>query len=161
MTGDPAARAQPRWAVRVILVAAVLILAGYALAFGGVAGARLGAWALVLGNALLVPAAMALGAPLHGPKGRVLRAALWATGAIILVAFAAALALPADESTASRIFLGFPKRAAIVIYGAGVLPLVALPVLFAWSFDPRAFDRESIERIRAARPADPDASRPA
>lgn len=139
--------------MRLILAAAVLIGLGYALAFGGAGGARLGAWALVLGNALLAPAVMALGAPLRGPKGRVVRAALWATGAIILVAFAGALTLPADESATSRLFLGFPRRAAIVIYGAGVLPLVALPVLFAWSFDARDFDPENVDRIRAARPA--------
>lgn len=160
MTSDPATRARPRWAVGLIFAAAVLMLTGYALAFAGERGAALGAWALVLGNAVLAPAAMALGAPLRGTRGSVVCGALWATGFVLFVAFAVALALPADEAAASRLFLGFPRRAAIVIYGAGVLPLLALPALFAWSFDARAFDAGNIERIRAARPVERDPAPP-
>ena len=94
----------------------------------------MGAWLLSIGLAVLMPATMALGAPRRGPRARVVRVALWGTFVVLFGAFAAALALPAAEGPDSRLFLGLPLRAAIVLYGAGVLPLVVLPLVYAWTF---------------------------
>ena len=86
------------------------------------------------GLAVLMPATMALGAPRHGPRSRVVRLALWGTFVALLAAFGAALALPAAEGPDSALFLGLPLRAAIVVYGAGVIPLIVLPLVYVWSF---------------------------
>jgi hypothetical protein len=114
--------------------ATALIAIGYALAFAGEAAARTGVWLLATGLAVLMPATMALGAPRRGPRARAVRVALWGTFVVLLAAFGAALALPAAEGPESPLFLGFPLRAAVVLYGAGVLPLIVLPLVYAWTF---------------------------
>jgi hypothetical protein len=43
-----------------------------------------------------------------------------------------------------------------VLYGAGVLPLLVLPVLFAATFDAAAFDQDRVARLRALTPAPDD-----
>lgn len=69
--------------------------------------------------------------------------------AVILIAgFVAALALPATESAASRLWLGLPLRAAIVIYGIGLLPIVVLPVAYALTFETQTLNAEDVERVR-------------
>lgn len=120
--------------MRLILGATGLIAAGYASAFFGPRAAHVGAWLMALGLAVLMPATMALGAPRTGRRGRVVRIALWCTFVVLLVSFGAALALPPDDPAAPLV-LGFPLRAAIVLYGAGVVPLFALPLVYAWTFD--------------------------
>lgn len=121
--------------LRLVLTATALIALGYLLAFAGERGAQAGTWLLAVGLSALMPATMALGVPRSGPRARVVRTALWCTFAVLLAAFGAALTLPATEGPDSALFLGFPPRAAIVIYGAGVLPLVALPLVYAWAFE--------------------------
>lgn len=123
--------------LRLVLGAAVLIAAGYACAFGGPGVARLGAWLLAVGLAVLMPATIALGAPRHGRAGRVVQIALWATFLELLGAFGAALALPPSEEPGAALLFGLPLRAAIVLYGAGVIPLLGLPFVYAWAFTAR------------------------
>lgn len=117
--------------------ATALIAAGYACAFGGPRIAHAGAWLLAVGLAVLMPATMALGAPRRGRVGRVVRIALWGTFVALLGAFGSALALPPAEAPGATLVLGLPARAAIVLYGAGVVPLVALPLVYAWAFATR------------------------
>lgn len=149
--------------MRIVLAATIVIALGYLLAFAGARGARLGAGLLAVGLAALIPATMALGAPLSGPRGRVVRIALWSTGLVLLAAFGVALALPANEDAATSLILGFPLRAAIVLYGAGVLPLVVLPLIYAWTFDDRSIGSvvpdESLSTPAVAPPPQP-AGRP-
>lgn len=137
--------------MRGIAVAVLLIAAGYAMAFGGPDRARFGAVLLAAGNAILAPCAMALGAPLRGPWRRAIHAVFWGTGLVLLGAVLFALSLPApDASTA--VILGFPRPVAVVVYGVGVLPMLALPALYALSFDDAPFSPSEVERIRALRP---------
>ena len=133
--------------ILLILLATIVVATGYAFAFGGPRLSGAGAWLLAGGNAVLVPAVMALGAPLRGRHGTLLRIALWGTFLVIFAAFGAALALPAGESAGVPLVFGFPHRAAIVLYGVGVLPLLFLPALFAWTFNARVFDAEHIQRV--------------
>jgi hypothetical protein len=139
--------------VRGLLVAALLIAAGYAAAFGGPAGSHAGAWLLAAGNALLVPCAMGLGAPLRGRLGNVLALALAACGLVIFAAIGMALIIRTPESAATALTLGFPRRTAIVLLGVGVLPMVLLPALFALTFDTGVFHADRLAALRRLRPA--------
>ena len=68
------------------------------------------------------------------------RSAGVAGGGLALGAFGAALALPATEGPGATLLLGLPVRAALVLYGAGALPLVVLPLVYAWAFAARETD---------------------
>jgi hypothetical protein len=46
--------------------------------------------------------------------------------------------------------LGLPRRAAIVLYGIGLLPLFVLPVAYALTFDEMTLSEEDLERVRRA-----------
>jgi len=69
--------------------------------------------------------------------------------AVLALGFCAALALPATESPLSRLWLGLPARAAVVIYGIGLLPIVVLPVAYALTFETQTLTAEDVERVRA------------
>jgi hypothetical protein len=86
---------------------------------------------------------------------------LAATGLVILASIGAALMPGTPESAASPLVLGIPRRAAIVLLGVGVLPMVVLPALFAWTFDGSPFGAERLAALRRLRPTDvPDDSLP-
>jgi hypothetical protein len=71
------------------------------------------------------------------------------TVAMLAVGFCVALALPANETAASQLWLGLPVRAAVVIYGVGVLPIVVLPIAYAVTFETQTLSAEDVERVRA------------
>lgn len=152
MSPQPKTHRRLPWAMRGVALAVLLIAAGYGMAFGGADRAWIGAMLLAAGNAILAPCAMALGAPLAGPWRRVIQAALWGTGLVLLVSVLLALSLPAPDAT-TRVVLGFPGPVAVVIFGVGVVPLLVLPVLFALSFDEAAFAPKEVERVKALTPS--------
>lgn len=139
------------WPIRGLLISAAIIAAGYGAAFGGPAWTDLGAWLLAAGNALLVPSAMALGAPLKGRFGGVLSAALAGTGLVIVAAIGMALLVGPSESPDSTLLLGLPRRAAIVLLGVGVIPMLLLPALFAATFDEGPFEAGRIANLKRLR----------
>jgi prepilin signal peptidase PulO-like enzyme (type II secretory pathway) len=67
---------------------------------------------------------------------------------ILAIGFCAALVLPATESPLSKLWLGLPARAAIVIYGIGLLPIIILPVAYALTFETQTLNAEDVERVR-------------
>jgi hypothetical protein len=69
--------------------------------------------------------------------------------AILAIGFGAALALPANESGSSHLWLGLPLRAAVVIYGIGLLPIVVLPVAYAITFRTQTLSADDVARVRA------------
>jgi hypothetical protein len=120
------------------------------------------AWAvllMVVGVAGLVVTTMGLGA-LRRARGRTwIVASLVFTFVALVTGFALALWLPADESAASAMVLGFPARASAVFYIVGVLPLVVLPIVYVLTFDSATLTAADLERVRAARHPLPDAER--
>lgn len=135
------------WPIRLVTAGTALAGLAYALAFAGAASA--GAWSLVAALAVLLPATMALGAPRAGRRGQVVRAVIWGAGGLFVVSFGLALALPATEGVGTPLVFGLPLRAAIVVYGAGALPMLILPLVYAWAFDAAAFDVERLRRLAA------------
>ena len=92
----------------------------------------------------------ALGALRQGRRSPVVIGALALTGVCIAAGFALALLLP-DEGGAEPLVLGFPVRAAAVIWLVGVVPLFVFPVAYAMSFDDLTLRDEDLERVRRLR----------
>lgn len=126
----------------------VAIAVGYAAAFktGGAPGWA--PWLLAIGIPVALGAIMILGAargrsgvgPLKFPFAFVV--------AVLIIGFGAALALPATEGPLSKLWLGLPARAAIVIYGIGLLPIIVLPVAYALTFETQTLNAEDVEQVR-------------
>jgi len=105
-------------------------------------------WIAAIAVPIALTAIMILGA-VRGDKdiGR-LRIPFVFVALILIVGFLAALLLPASESPTSSLWLGLPARAAIVIYGIGVLPIIVLPVAYALTFETQTLNAEDVERVR-------------
>lgn len=132
-----------RWAV----VAGTLGVAGaYASAFAPAPIARGGHVLMAIAIPVLLVGVLALGALPAGPvspgsarrERRLALAfvalALWLAGGFVLALRAA------PPASGSALVAGLPWPAAIVLHGVGLVPLVLLPVLFAWHHAPAARD---------------------
>jgi hypothetical protein len=139
-----------RIAVVALFVSVVAIAAGYAAAFSKGGTPMWGPWLLALGIPLALGAIMILGAvrgeggigPLKFPFAFVVL--------VLAIGFCAALALPSTEGPLSGLWLGLPARAAIVIYGVGLLPIIVLPVAYAMTFERLTLSAGDLERVRSA-----------
>jgi hypothetical protein len=67
---------------------------------------------------------------------------------IVVAGLLLAWGLPAESEP---LWLGLPRRAAIVLYGVGLLPMFVLPVAYALTFDRVTLRPEDIVAVRAAR----------
>jgi hypothetical protein len=141
-----------------VVLGTLLVSSGYLSAFLPGGASRAGAWLLLTGIALLVTGLIGLGAARRGRIGTPLMAGLVFTFVVLVGGFGAALLLPPAEHAASPLLGGLPLRAALVLYGVGLLPAIMLPWLYARTFDRMTLDQSDIDRIRAARtPAVPPA----
>jgi len=138
-----------RSAALLALIAGILAIAtGYAAAFLLGGPPAWAPWLLAVGIPIALGAIMILGAargrlgigPLKFPFAFVV--------AVLAIGFCAALALPATESALSKLWLGLPARAAIVIYGIGLLPIIVLPVAYALTFETQTLNAEDVARVR-------------
>jgi hypothetical protein len=138
-----------RRAALVALFSGILgIAVGYGAAFLPGGTPDWAPWLLAVGIPVATGAIMILGAargrmgigPLKYPFAFVV--------AVLAIGFCAAIALPATESPLSRLWLGLPARAAIVIYGIGLLPIIVLPVAYALTFETQTLSAEDVERVR-------------
>ncbi|HEX2188608.1 MAG TPA: hypothetical protein VHG51_06895 [Longimicrobiaceae bacterium] len=141
-----------------LVVSTLLIAAGYASAFLPGDPPGWAPWALALGTAAMLVCAMALGAARRGGVGRL---GLPFAGVFLVLAggFAAVLALPATDPLDPTLWLGLPPRAAVVMYGIGLLPLFFLPLAYALTFDEMTLSETDLARVRdAARALAPGAA---
>jgi hypothetical protein len=137
-----------RIALLALFVAIVAIATGYAAAFTKAGTPAWAPWLLALGIPVALGAIMILGAVRGaGGIGR-LKIPFAFVILILAMGFAAALALPATESPLSRLWVGLPARAAIVIYGVGLLPIIVLPIAYAMTFETLTLSAEDVERVR-------------
>lgn len=134
----------------VLFLSVSAIGVAYAVALMGAQVPAWGPWAMAVAIPCAMVATIALGAartgrPLGGLRGLAIPFA--AVLLIMLGAFAAALLLPA---AGEPLLLGLPRRAAIVLYGVGLVPALILPVAYALTFDELTLTEEDIERVREA-----------
>jgi hypothetical protein len=138
-----------RVALIAIVAGTLAIAAGYAGAFLPGAPPTWTAWLLALGIPASIGGVILLGAA----RGAAGVGRLWIPIAFVVatlaLGFGLALALPANESAGSELWLGLPARAAIVIYGIGLMPAIVLPIAYALTFETQTLDEEDVKRVVA------------
>lgn len=139
-----------RLALQALFISVLAIAVGYGAAFRRAGTPAWAAWLLAIGIPVALGAIMILGAT-RGRRGiGPLKLPFLFVVATLAIGFAAALALPATEGPLSELWLGLPARAAIVIYGVGLLPIIVLPIAYALTFESQTLSAEDVERVRAA-----------
>jgi hypothetical protein len=146
----PARGPMTRLAMGALLAGTLAIAAAYASAFRPGGAPAWAAWAMALGVPLDLVATMVLGAARGGRVAGGTLAAFALVGAMLAGGFGLALALPADLGSAEPLWLGLPRRAAVIVYGIGLLPVVVLPVVYALTFDADTLRPEDLERVVSA-----------
>jgi hypothetical protein len=148
-SGSATAPDTTRRAALVTLFAVIAAIAlGYAAAFGSHGTPSWAPWLLALGIPAALGAIMILGATRRGRGVGPLKIPFAFVILMLVVGFGAALALPATEGPLSRLWLGLPARAAIVIYGIGLLPIFVLPIAYALTFETQTLSAEDLEKVR-------------
>ena len=123
------------------------IAAGYMAAFLPGGAPSWAPWLLAFGIPGALGSIMTLGAA-RGSRGIGKLKIPFAFVFIVLASgFCLALGLP-DEAAGADLWLGLPRRAAIVIYGIGLLPIIVLPVAYAITFDTQTLSQSDIDRVR-------------
>jgi hypothetical protein len=139
-----------RIAIGALFVSVLLIAAAYVGALVGSAVPAWTPWALMIGTSTIMLATMVLGASRAGRGIGKLVVPFTTMFVVLLIGFGAALVMPA-ESRDSTLWLGLPPRAAVVLYGIGVLPLFVLPIAYALTFESLTLSDADLERVRNAR----------
>jgi hypothetical protein len=135
------------YALGTVALSALAIGVAYASAFlpGGAPGWA--PWLFMAGTSLIMVGTMAVGASRNGSIG-----ALWIPFALVLVillgGFGLVLALPPADAADPSLWLGLPPRAAVILFGIGLLPFFLIPVAYAWTFDHLTLEPGDLERIR-------------
>ncbi len=137
-------------ALGVLFLSAILIAVAYVVAIIVDPVPTWAAWALMIGTSTIMLATTVLGAS-RGTAGVGKLALPFAMMfLVLLVGFGAVLVLPPDAPNAA-LWFGLPRRAAIVLYGIGILPLFVLPFAYALTFDSLTLSEEDLARVRAAK----------
>ena len=121
----------------------------YGLAFLPGQAAALSPWLMVAGIVALLLSLIVLG--VRRPGRALPRAVLIGMVFLLLVVgggFAAALVLP-GETAGSPLWLGLPRRVALLVYGIGLLPALVLPLCYALSFDSAVLNRADLDKLRS------------
>ena len=144
----PDGKATKQVALLAITLSTCAIAVGYASAFMPGGSPSWAPWLLALGIPVALGGIMVLGA-VRG-RGGIGRLGIPFAFVIVMliVGFSLALGLPADEGSDSTLWLGLPPRAAIVVYGIGLMPAVVLPVVYALTFETQTLTPEDVERVR-------------
>jgi hypothetical protein len=138
-----------RRAARATLILAICAIAGgYAAAFKPGGAPTWAPWLLAVGIPAALGGIMALGAARGSAGIGKLKFPFAFVFVVLTAGFCLALGLPANEGVQSTLWLGLPARAAIVIYGIGLLPIVVLPVAYALTFDTQTLSQSDIDRVR-------------
>jgi hypothetical protein len=141
-------------ALVMIVVSTLAIGAAYASAYAPGGPPVWAGWLFAAGVTGALVATLALGAMRRDRGlGRLVVPFVLMT-VLIGAGFIAVFALP-DRGASEPLLLGLPRRAAIVLYGIGLLPTLVLPVAYALTFADQTLRPEDLERVletaRAAR----------
>jgi len=151
---DNAQAPAPSRARRAPLAGAVLGTVGIALAYASAFApppvAAWGPWVMAVALPVTMVALMTLGVVRDDRRLGRLRAPVALVFLLVTGGFLLALALPAEGPDAP-LWFGVPPRAAVILYGVGLLPLFILPLAYALTFDDLTLSDADIARVRAAR----------
>lgn len=115
-------------AIATLASGALLVLAAYALAFAGASPSA--PWLLAIGATLVLTGLGLLGA---GPRAPRLAAAVCVACACTMLGFTVALTL-APHAAGGPLLFGLPRATALLLLLTGGVPLVLLPLAYAWAF---------------------------
>lgn len=147
-----------RVALGATAAATVGIAASYAAAFAPGGAPAWAPWALAVSVSVAMTSLGVLGAARRDGRAGVVLIPLGITLVLLIACFGVALALPSGAGGSERIVLGLPLRAAVVLYGIGIVPAFILPLSYALTFDRHTLTEADIARVReAARAARKDA----
>ena len=118
-----------RVSILLLSFGALLVGVAYALTFAG-APPEAAPWLLAIGATLVLTGLGLLGA---GPRAPRLAAAVLVACACTLLGFGAAL-LHAPHSAGGPLLFGLPVATTFLLLLSGGLPLVLLPLAYAWAF---------------------------
>lgn len=138
-----------RFALGALFASAVAVAAAYAAAFLPGGAPNWANWLLAMGTAVMVVATMILGAVKNGRIGALVLPFGFVL-VVLVVGFGLALALPPADPADPTLWLGLPPRAAIVLYGIGLLPFFVVPVAYALTFDQGTLSEDDLRRVREA-----------
>lgn len=116
-------------AIGTLVVGALCVAAAYALTFLD-ADATAAPWLLATGAVLVLTGLGLLGAGARAPR---LAAAVLVASACTLLGFAVALTL-APHAEGGPLLLGLPPATTLMLLLTGGIPLVMLPLAYAWAF---------------------------
>lgn len=138
-----------RAALVALFLSMVMIAAAYASAFLPEGDRPWAPWLMAIGTAATLVSMMTVGAARNGRIGRL---ALPFAFVFLVVAggFSWVLALPPADPLDPELWLGLPPRAAIILYGIGLLPLLVMPLGYALTFDQMTLSEADLERVRNA-----------
>lgn len=134
-------------AIRLVLLSTLAIAAAYGSAFLPGGAPSWAPWAMVLGSTTVMVSLMVLGVVRRGQGLGTLLLPMLLVAGLVVGAFAAALLL-GPEAPGGPMLLGLPRRAAIVLYGVGLLPMFILPIAYALTFDRMTLSDADLERVR-------------
>ncbi len=137
-------------ALRALIAGVVGIALAYASAFFPPALSRFGPWLMAIVMPMTMFAMMILGAVRAGRGIGPVAVPFALVFLLVSGGFVLALALPA-ESVSTPLWFGLPRRAAVILFGVGLLPLFVLPVVYALTFDLLTLTDDDLARVRAAR----------
>lgn len=117
-----------RTSISLITLGALGVLAAYALTFAGASTAA--PWLLAAGATLVLTGLGLLGA---GPKAPRLTAVVVVACISTFIGLAFGLARSAPSANGPLLF-GLPLSTAVMLLYAGAVPLIAMPIVYAWAF---------------------------
>jgi FtsH-binding integral membrane protein len=137
-----------RLALALLTASTVSVVIAYALVFLP-GGARNGStYLMAFGIAAMAVAMMTLGSVREGERLGGLKWVFAFVFVVIAGGFTAALLLPDKDSASSKLLLGLPLRAAIIVFGVGFLPVFVLPFAYARWFDRRSLSPEELAELK-------------
>lgn len=139
-----------RVALGAIVLSTCAIGAGYASAFLPGDPPVWAGWVFAAGTTGVLVATLALGAMRRDRgMGRLVTPFIIMT-VLLGGGFAAVFILPGDLGANEPLLLGLPRRAAILLYGIGLLPTFVLPVAYALTFSDQTLRPADLARVLEA-----------
>jgi hypothetical protein len=139
----------PRLLGWTLLVGGLLAqFAAYLIAIAIDPEATVAAWLAVVGIVATMCGTLVIGALRNDRLSRPASVAAVVLLVIPLIGFGAALLLPAETAT-GPLWLGLPRRAAMVLLGIGLLPLFVLPFAYARDSGDVQLDADALSALRA------------
>ena len=130
-----------------LMVSLTLVGLGYLSAFIPSVPPMWGAWTLLVGSVAALLAVSLLGAG-ESPEARRLLLPLGIVFILLVGGIGSGFLLP-DAGAGDRLFGGLPLPAALLLYGAGLLPLLVVPLVYAWTFQGTGLEQEAMAELTA------------